>query len=109
MTSEQPQPPEQPVEGYARPDGVTRFFGGLFIVVGALILLTSGLCTLIGVVSTASSKDVSMVGVVLAYGVPAILVGLGLYKFGRRMWRGRRTSHIRASDTKAQDGPRDKT
>jgi len=78
-----------------RPDHVTGLFGAALIAVGVLMMALCGGCGAVFFVIFAADglahpNDMAMelLPIVLG-GVPA-LVGLGLFVWGRRLWRGPR-------------------
>ena len=70
---------------------VQAFFGLLLMVAGGLIGGLSGLCTALGLIFSVISMvenvrdGASAVGVVLAFGVIPIVVGVGLFVAGRAL------------------------
>lgn len=65
-----------------------RFFGGLLLGIGILIMTTSGLCSLWVVVMTLSDLLRSnMILWLLAFGGIPFAAGYGLYALGRLMLR----------------------
>ena len=68
-------------------------FGGILLAVGILIAGVSGLCTLYGLAMsfTEPSSMLSMVPMVLMFGVPPLAVGIGLIFGGRRLMRQARS------------------
>lgn len=68
-----------------------EFFGALFMVVGLLIVLLSGLCTGIFLIAfLRESGDLSSIALPLYLGVPTIAVGFGMFAIGRVMVRSNR-------------------
>ncbi|MBX9885804.1 MAG: hypothetical protein K2X68_12615 [Novosphingobium sp.] len=63
-----------------------RLFGGLLAAVGILIMLTSGLCTLV-VGPAVIYQDVSGIILALVFGAPPFALGFGLFKWGRGLLR----------------------
>lgn len=63
-----------------------RLFGGLLLAAGILIMLTSGLCTLVVGVST-FAQDPSMIILAALFGGVPFAIGFGLYKWGRWLLR----------------------
>lgn len=68
---------------------MTRFFGGLLLAIGILIMTSSGLCSLYIVVAgfTAAMRDPSLFLFPLIIGGVPFAIGFGLYKWGRRLLR----------------------
>ncbi|MBX9662607.1 hypothetical protein [Novosphingobium sp.] len=69
-----------------------RLFGGLLLAAGILIMLTSGLCTVlvIGIGMTQAMRDPGILGAIylplMVGGIP-FMIGFGLYKWGRSLLR----------------------
>lgn len=69
-----------------------RLFGGLLLAAGIMIMLTSGLCTLvvIGIGASEVARDptvlVALYLPLIVGGVP-FAIGFGLYKWGRSLLR----------------------
>jgi len=69
-----------------------QLFGGLLVAAGILIMLTSGLCTVvvIGIGMTQAMMDPEILGAIylplIVGGVP-FAIGFGLYKWGRSLLR----------------------
>ena len=69
---------------------IGQMFGGLLMAAGVLIAGLCGLCSLgfIGM-SVGGSELGMMIGLALLFGGPPIGIGVGLYFWGRWLWRGR--------------------
>lgn len=69
-----------------------QLFGGLLVAAGMLIMLTSGLCTVvvIGIGMTQAMMDPEIIGAIylpLIVGGAPFAFGFGLYKWGRSLLR----------------------
>ena len=66
-----------------------RLFGGLLLAAGILIMLTSGLCTLVVSVMglTALAEEPSAILLPVLFGGIPFMIGFGLYKWGRSLLR----------------------
>lgn len=62
---------------------IGRFIGLILIVVGALWLAVTGLCTAAFAVGIAGEGNLNDIGGVLSIGVPSALIGAALYAIGR--------------------------
>lgn len=89
----------KPGEPAAR-DAVRRAFGALLMLLGAMMAALCGLCSALVVYIGLSYRSdaltsldgfASTVGVAALFGGPPILVGLGLFFWGRRLRRGKGT------------------
>ena len=68
-----------------------KFFGGLLMAVGGLLVVSSGLCTLVFVGATLwphSGMGVGMIPLELLIGGVPGAVGLGVFFAGRAVYRG---------------------
>ena len=83
---DQDKPPQPPPGQDAKPGPVARFFGGLLMTAGVLVILTSGACTLYGLAILGAGQLME----ILTFGVPGILAGVGLYVVGGLLWKGRK-------------------
>ena len=83
---DQDKPPQPPPGQDAKPGPVARFFGGLLMTAGVLVILTSGACTLYGLAILGTDPVME----ILAFGIPGILVGAALYILGGSLWKGRK-------------------
>ena len=91
-----------------RPTGddrtVARLFGALLMVVGGLIAVLSGLCSLGLVVmmvahpGPGAAEVVSAMGVVAIFGGIPLAVGGGVFLVGRSLWRGPKAADPRTFD-----------
>lgn len=84
----------------AQPRPVARFFGGLLMAIGALIVVTAGTCciasTLGGIFKGGSGPDNfirtptdALILMSIFGGIP-LVVGVGMFFGGRRLYRGPR-------------------
>ena len=69
---------------------VSHFFSYVLLVIGLLIAVTTGLCTLVGLGSVGSDAQSAML--VLAIGGLPCLIGIGLAALGWRLVRRHRDS-----------------
>lgn len=60
-----------------------RFIGLILVVVGALWLVLTGLCTAVFAVGIAGEGNLNDIGGVLSIGVPSALIGGAIYAIGR--------------------------
>ena len=70
-----------------------RLFGGILMAVGILIAGASGLCSLMFLFSSTGSGgggEFGGAGVVLLFGIPPILLGVGMFFAGRALVRSAR-------------------
>jgi hypothetical protein len=71
--------------------GVAKLFGALLMAVGGLIAGLCGLCSA-GVLAITFSNGAGGIGpsmmLALIFGGPPILIGVGLFLWGRSLWRG---------------------
>jgi len=83
------------------PDAVRRAFGALLMLLGAMMTLLCGLCSLLFLYIGLSERSdalttvdgfTSVVGVIAMFGGPPVLVGLALFFWGRRLRRGKATA-----------------
>jgi hypothetical protein len=78
---------------------VAKLFGVLLMVVGGLIVVLSGLCSLTFFTMMAAHPGpgagelASGVGVVLIFGGVPLAVGAGVFMAGRFLWRGPRPAN----------------
>lgn len=71
--------PAQPPRDYS---GVRRFFAGLMMAAGALLVLLCGACTV-----AIAIDDSSWAGVAIFVGMFGLVPGAGLIIIGRVLWR----------------------
>jgi len=74
---------------------VAKLFGALLMAVGGLIAGLCGLCSagvVIITISDGSNGIGSSMMLALIFGGPPIVVGIGLFLWGRSLWRGPKPS-----------------
>ena len=65
-----------------------RFLGGLLMTVGAVIGGLSGACTLTFLVMSLDPHGGGQIlPLIFLLGIPPVLIGVGLFYWGRRLWR----------------------
>ena len=62
---------------------LARFIGLILVVIGALWLVLTGLCTAVFALGIAGEGNLNDVGGVLSIGVPSALIGGAIYALGR--------------------------
>jgi hypothetical protein len=83
---------------------VRRFFGGLLIAIGGLMLAGSGLCAVLAVGSGVVENDLALaLQIALGFGGPVALVGGALFWGGRVLWRGPSPAHSQQSTPRDND------
>lgn len=75
---------------------MNRFFGGLLLGIGILVMTCSGLCSLVVIMAGFGEviREPSALMLPLAFGGVPFLIGFGLFNWGRSLLR-------RADDTQA--------
>jgi ABC-type Fe3+ transport system permease subunit len=70
---------------------VAKLFGGLLMAVGGLMAALCGLCSA-GVVVMSGANGLggvaAMMMMALIFGGPPIVIGVGVFLWGRSLWRG---------------------
>lgn len=64
-------------------NNLTRLIGLILVVIGALWLVLTGLCTAVFAVGVAGEGNLNDIGGVLSIGVPSAVIGGIIYAIGR--------------------------